>query len=254
MRRLPCRDEGDTGGVSAGPNTHPTPPRFQAQEVTKVSTSPRMTPKRCSPQAPRPPGCPPRVQPMNSAPLLRRPLGGTGPVLASSVPARNASPPSPESYSPRTASRGKGEGARQPKRICGRDRKGVDRRPHSRGRTARGVHTSPTLSSAGAKEPAPQCSGLRALQAEAAGDRGCQGAPGRGSQRAPRTSCGRRKPAGGAPVGAAPAPRSAAANAPQPPGSRVAGCGRHVAAREARVIQPPTCSAEGKHPSKYRQI
>lgn len=51
---------------------------------------------------------------------------------------------------------------------------------------------------------------LRALLAEAAGDRGCPGAPGAGAK-------GLRKPPGDAPVGAAPAPLSAAAEAPEQP-------------------------------------
>ena len=45
----------------------------------------------------------------------------------------------------------------------------------------------------------------------------------RGSQGAPRTSCGCREPAGGARVGAAPAPRSVVADALPQPGPRVSG-------------------------------
>lgn len=138
-------------------------PRFQVQEATKVSTFPRRTREEGSPQAPGPPSCPPRVGPSNSAPLIRQPLAGYR-GRASSVPACSASLPSrvPEPADPE---RGKRRGgARPPKGIGARDRKGADRRPHSSGRTARGAPSSPTHSCAGAKEPAPQCSGLRVLR------------------------------------------------------------------------------------------
>lgn len=75
-------------------------------------------------------------------------------------------------------------------------------------------------------------SGLRALPAEAAEDRGCQRATGAGATEP-------REPAGGAPVGAAPEPRSAPAEAPEQSCPRVAGGGRReAAAREAPPIEP----------------
>lgn len=96
---------------------------------------------------------------MNSAPLPRPLSGHQG---RASLPTRSAlarRSQSPEPAEPELRKR-RGD-ARPPKRIRGQDRRGADRRPHSTGRRARAVPSSPTPGAPGAKEPAPQCSGLR---------------------------------------------------------------------------------------------
>ncbi|XP_033068476.1 uncharacterized protein LOC117084153 [Trachypithecus francoisi] len=126
---------------------------------------------------------------MNSTPLLRRPLAGYQ-GRASLAPAGSACTPS-RVHEPVDRELGKGRWrAAAQKRIRAWEQTGAStpgagwpEAPLSPQRLASALPR--------AKEPAPQCSGLRALRAGAAGDLGCQGVPGRGNRKTQRVSFGR---------------------------------------------------------------